>query len=286
MALTLNPTTGKFDVVNNKAVKIKIADAGGYYTGTEVETALQEIGDGTALDDRYVEVTGDTMTGVLFMGSDNMIRLESPNTTASQGIRFSTAHAGLLWGGTTDGQTDISVVNNLGLFSNTKADATGTWNPYIIMSLDGSAIWENTLQGSASDRILTLNFTSGTKVGNKLNPAADNVPLGETSLQWNAYLSGLHTEIRVQTAATATLQIYDCVLLCDASSNNIEVIFPDASQAQRGQTYHIKKIDSSANTVTANPAGSDTIDGDLTKVITSQWDSLMVVSDSTAWYII
>ena len=44
---------------------IEIDDDGGYYVGDNVEEALQEIGDGTALDDRYVNVTGDTMTGGL-----------------------------------------------------------------------------------------------------------------------------------------------------------------------------------------------------------------------------
>ena len=44
MAFKFNPTTGKLDTVNNKAEQITIADAGAYYTGTEVESALQEIG--------------------------------------------------------------------------------------------------------------------------------------------------------------------------------------------------------------------------------------------------
>ena len=36
------------------AVNTPITDSGDYYTGTEVETALQEIGDGTTLDSRYL----------------------------------------------------------------------------------------------------------------------------------------------------------------------------------------------------------------------------------------
>ena len=38
------------------ATDISIADAGGYYTGTNVEAALQEIGAGSVLDSRYVEM--------------------------------------------------------------------------------------------------------------------------------------------------------------------------------------------------------------------------------------
>ncbi len=42
MSLTLNPITGKFDVINKKASKVNIVDAGGIITATEVEGALQE----------------------------------------------------------------------------------------------------------------------------------------------------------------------------------------------------------------------------------------------------
>ena len=52
------------------AIDIPITDSGAYYTGTEVETALQEIGAGTTLDGKYVNVTGDTMTGFLTLNAD------------------------------------------------------------------------------------------------------------------------------------------------------------------------------------------------------------------------
>ena len=65
MRINFNPIIGKFDFSENEADRINITDSGDYYTGTEVETALAEIGDGTTLDTRYVNVTGDTMTGGL-----------------------------------------------------------------------------------------------------------------------------------------------------------------------------------------------------------------------------
>ncbi|MBW2637997.1 MAG: hypothetical protein JRC86_10845, partial [Deltaproteobacteria bacterium] len=49
----------------NTASQILITDAGEYYTGDDVEDALQEIGAGTTLDGRYVNVTGDTMGALL-----------------------------------------------------------------------------------------------------------------------------------------------------------------------------------------------------------------------------
>ena len=61
----VNSVNGKTGDVVLGASDIDIVDTGGHYTGTEVETALKEISDGTALDTRYVNITGDTMTGLL-----------------------------------------------------------------------------------------------------------------------------------------------------------------------------------------------------------------------------
>jgi len=54
------------------AAQTTIADAGGYYTATDVEGALQEIGSGTTLDGRYVNVAGDTLTGTLTTANVNL----------------------------------------------------------------------------------------------------------------------------------------------------------------------------------------------------------------------
>ncbi len=53
---------------------IFIADAGEYYTGEDVEAALQEIGDGTTLDGRYLmlDASNDPITGSLSMGSSSI----------------------------------------------------------------------------------------------------------------------------------------------------------------------------------------------------------------------
>lgn len=70
MAYKFNPFTGKLDVVANTALEISITDTGEYYTGTDVETALQEIGTGAILDSRYINITGNTMTGDFHLDGD------------------------------------------------------------------------------------------------------------------------------------------------------------------------------------------------------------------------
>jgi len=75
------------------------------------------------------------------------------------------------------------------------------------------------------------------------------------------------------------------ILLCDASSNNISVNLP-AALDKVNYVYHIKKTDNSSNIVTINGNGSETIDGTLTKIITSQYVCVTVVSDGSNWFII
>jgi len=59
MGVTFNPLEGQFDIIKDKASEISIVDSGTYYTGTEVETALQEIGSDIAgLGSTYVPYTG------------------------------------------------------------------------------------------------------------------------------------------------------------------------------------------------------------------------------------
>jgi len=73
--------------------------------------------------------------------------------------------------------------------------------------------------------------------------------------------------------------------LVNASSADITVTLPPASQAARRE-YHIKKVDSSENTVTIATRGSETIDGETTVVISTQYTSCRLYSDSKKYHII
>jgi hypothetical protein len=50
--------------------------------------------------------------------------------------------------------------------------------------------------------------------------------------------------------------------------------------------YTIKKLDTSANTVTVQPSGSDKIDGASTYVISQQFLTVSIQSDGSAWFIL
>jgi hypothetical protein len=90
-------------------------------------------------------------------------------------------------------------------------------------------------------------------------------------------------EISTHTASY-TVTIDDSTLLGDATSGNITFTLPKAANAENF-VYDFKKIDSSANTVTIDGDGSETIDGATTYVLSDEDETVRVHSDGTAWYV-
>lgn len=96
----------------------------------------------------------------------------------------------------------------------------------------------------------------------------------------------LHDEIEAVSSTTINLTSASTpTVLCNALSNPITVNLPLASTCE-GVMYVIKKVDTSANTVTVQPAGSDKIDGASTYVISQQFLTVSIQSDGSAWFIL
>lgn len=69
-------------------------------------------------------------------------------------------------------------------------------------------------------------------------------------------------------------------------SANIEVILPASASCGKGYKYQIKNM-SSSYSLTINPNSTETVDGQQSVIIASQYESLTLVSDgSLSWYII
>lgn len=85
--------------------------------------------------------------------------------------------------------------------------------------------------------------------------------------------------------ASATLGANDYTVLANAASGAVTVTLPAASTVT-GQTFHVKKIDATANAVTLDGNGAETIDGAATKATTTQWASYSVQSNGTGWFIL
>jgi len=91
---------------------------------------------------------------------------------------------------------------------------------------------------------------------------------------------------RVHTVnSNITLGIDHHIILVDASSGNKTITLPDASTCS-GRQYIIKKIDSSSNSVVITPQAGQTIDGQTSISINTQYAIVRVVSDGSNWFII
>jgi hypothetical protein len=75
------------------------------------------------------------------------------------------------------------------------------------------------------------------------------------------------------------------VLLANCASGNIVFTLP-AVGPSASKVFYLKKIDSSAFTMTIKGNGSDLIDGSNTQVAASQYVSYSVVSDGANWWIL
>lgn len=84
-------------------------------------------------------------------------------------------------------------------------------------------------------------------------------------------------------SAAYTITVGDDVVLVDATTGAITVTLPKAGPYV-GISFTVKKIDASANAVTVDGDGAETIDGAANTPLAAQWDRVTVVSNGTAWF--
>jgi len=84
---------------------------------------------------------------------------------------------------------------------------------------------------------------------------------------------------------TYTILNTDKVITADATSAAFTLTLPTAVGIT-GRVLTIKKIDSTLNQVTIDGSGSETIDGALNKKLSTQYESMKIVSNGTNWIIL
>lgn len=108
---------------------------------------------------------------------------------------------------------------------------------------------------------------------------------GGTTGQYFHLTDSQHKNLTALTTLTTntTLDTSHGYVLVNSTSGTITITLPAATTRKR---YHIKKIDSSVNSVDITRAGSDTIEGSTSVSLTAQYDSVTIYSDGTSvWYI-
>lgn len=107
-----------------------------------------------------------------------------------------------------------------------------------------------------------------------------------TGIPWGALPSTGSKPMAITAAAkTTTYQVLttDDVILCDATSGAFTVTL--TASPVNGEHYTIKKIDSSVNAITIG-GNTKNIDGAANQTLPAQWNSVTVVYNGTAWFII
>ena len=77
----------------------------------------------------------------------------------------------------------------------------------------------------------------------------------------------------------------DYLIVADAAGGAITMTLPPAALVP-GRIYTFKRINSGANAVVIDPSGAETIDGAATYTLSAQWNSVTIMSNGTAWFII
>lgn len=117
---------------------------------------------------------------------------------------------------------------------------------------------------------------------------------------WEVELAKLALENRIATylqgggatrgayrtvTTTGNVQSGDYLLICDATAGAITMTLPPAALVP-GRIYAFKRINSGANAVIVDGYAAETIDGAATHTLTPQWNSVTIMSNGTAWFIL
>jgi hypothetical protein len=118
------------------------------------------------------------------------------------------------------------------------------------------------------------------------------IVFGALGVGTNSPTSNLHVMGAIGTAVatlsgagTFTLDQAHSFVRADATNGNITIQLPAASGVT-GRQYMIKRADNIGYTVTIDPNGSETIDGNLTYPLNTQYKYVIIVSNGSNWEIV
>lgn len=167
---------------------------------------------------------------------------------------------------------------NFNTITGNRFNSSGTGITAMIRTTNGTvAITDNKMLSNVVPSLLEAGGTARNRIDN-------NHFLTAPTLLANTQSSVDERNVRTVTGNT-TLDITHETVLVDATAGNVTITFPLAASVPFKQ-YNVKKIDATANTVTIDGNGTETIDNALTQVIVTQYASLSPESDGiNAWWI-
>lgn len=180
-----------------------------------------------------------------------------------------------------EGDTDSSLI-----FADASADRVGIRDPTPEATLDvigvaGTPIAQFNDNLADSDFVVKSTNESGMIY---VDASVDSVGIG-TGVPFSVLdVDGAWACAGRSANTSQTLNGEACAWNSDASGGNITLTLPSATSAER-RWYYIIKTDATANTVTIDGNGTDTINGALTYVLSNQHDAVMIHSEGLGiWF--
>lgn len=104
-------------------------------------------------------------------------------------------------------------------------------------------------------------------------------------VNWKTPTSALTFAV-VSKTANYTLTTSDYLVLVDASGGSFTLSLP-AAASNTGRVFLIKRTDNTlSNAVTLDPNGSETIDGQTTRKLCTQYETVSIISDGSNWSVL
>lgn len=148
-------------------------------------------------------------------------------------------------------------------------------------------VGQNLLVGTSTSGKSLVLMTGGSVQSTNERMRIDGT--GRVGIGNNSPTSTLHVTGSVAMAITTKTANYtatasDYTIVCN-NTGAITISLPAASGCS-GRVYVIKKISAVSNNVIIDPNGAETIDGAATKTLTVQYESAMIQSDGTSWFVL
>ena len=215
-------------------------------------------GQGPALYVQQAEGTGDVAS---FYNEDGRLEVLHIGNGGYVGINTSyPAFSGLTVNGQISGSSTIYSSDG----------NSNNWNSVYSKVNASSANWDSSYTTISSNSASWAGGGSSTTI------------LSSNSANWNTAYTLVSANIGVQSLSASGTCNGAAVVLVSAVSGNVALTLPPLLN---GRIINIKKIDSTANTVTITPP-SGTIDGTSNRVLTIQYQSITIVCDGINHFII
>jgi hypothetical protein len=240
---------------------------------SSLKTNLTEVDEATTIDTSMNTIIADTTSGAF--------TLTLPSAVNVKGIEYTFKKIGT---GTNAVTIDAAGDETIDGSANYQMTVT---SDFVTIKSDGENWIIIDKYNATSATITTLTCTTGniaTVAATTVNATTGNITAVEST-----YLRGYQLELNPANVTDAAVSAgVSSIILADATAAAITVTLPDVTTSE-GIIYTIKKIDVSENAVTVTPhgdAGAEPIDGANTYVLDDQYDTVTIICDGAAWYVL